>query len=169
MAAIPSGMRTVSAEISPETGAGGFILPNDRVDVVLSARGESGPLRQWRHRQFGNLLANIRVLAIDRPEGKEGQNTAWSPSRNARAETRPRRSPGRQAARCRFVAQHCRRQCGRHQIRRRFQAWRQHQRRSLRRHNPDDDSSKEDGDMKCRKIGDRPDPRGRTSFSAVAA
>src|SRR5580692_4685335 len=33
MAAIlPTGMRAVSTEISPETGAGGFILPNDRVD-----------------------------------------------------------------------------------------------------------------------------------------
>ena len=33
MAAIlPQGMRAISTEISPETGAGGFILPNDRVD-----------------------------------------------------------------------------------------------------------------------------------------
>src|SRR5229473_4740567 len=32
MAAIlPTGMRAISTEISPETGAGGFILPNDRV------------------------------------------------------------------------------------------------------------------------------------------
>src|SRR6266480_409744 len=39
MAAIlPAGMRAVSTEISPETGAGGFILPNDRVDVILSKR-----------------------------------------------------------------------------------------------------------------------------------
>src|SRR5215469_9356711 len=37
MAAIlPSGKRGVSTEISPETGAGGFILPNDRVDVILT-------------------------------------------------------------------------------------------------------------------------------------
>src|ERR1700742_586173 len=37
MAAIlPAGMRAVSTEISAETGAGGFILPNDRVDVILS-------------------------------------------------------------------------------------------------------------------------------------
>ena len=37
MAAIlPTGMRAVSTEISPETGAGGFILPNDRVDVILT-------------------------------------------------------------------------------------------------------------------------------------
>ncbi|MDP1583713.1 MAG: Flp pilus assembly protein CpaB, partial [Bradyrhizobium sp.] len=36
MAAIlPAGMRAISTEISPETGAGGFILPNDRVDVIL--------------------------------------------------------------------------------------------------------------------------------------
>ena len=39
MAAIlPTGMRAISTEISPETGAGGFILPNDRVDVILSRR-----------------------------------------------------------------------------------------------------------------------------------
>ena len=45
MAAIlPTGMRAVSAEISPETGAGGFILPNDRVDVILSKR-EKNPDR----------------------------------------------------------------------------------------------------------------------------
>jgi pilus assembly protein CpaB len=37
MAAIlPSGMRAVSTQISPETGAGGFILPNDHVDVILT-------------------------------------------------------------------------------------------------------------------------------------
>jgi pilus assembly protein CpaB len=39
MAAIlPTGMRAISTEISPETGAGGFILPNDRVDVLLTRR-----------------------------------------------------------------------------------------------------------------------------------
>ena len=47
MAAIlPSGMRAVSTEISPETGAGGFILPNDRVDVILSRRDQARPRRQ---------------------------------------------------------------------------------------------------------------------------
>src|SRR5215467_6936841 len=39
MAAIlPTGMRAISTEISAETGAGGFILPNDRVDVILTKR-----------------------------------------------------------------------------------------------------------------------------------
>jgi pilus assembly protein CpaB len=72
MAAIlPSGMRAISTEISPETGAGGFILPNDRVDVILS-----------RRERIGNndtvnseiILGNIRVLAIDQTvEEKGGQ------------------------------------------------------------------------------------------------
>ncbi len=35
----PAGMRAISTQISPETGAGGFILPNDRVDVILTLRG----------------------------------------------------------------------------------------------------------------------------------
>jgi Flp pilus assembly protein CpaB len=38
MAAIqPHGMRAVPIGISPQTGAGGFILPSDRVDVSLLA------------------------------------------------------------------------------------------------------------------------------------
>src|SRR4029078_4171579 len=39
MAAIlPTGMRAISTEISAETGAGGFIVPHDRVDVILTKR-----------------------------------------------------------------------------------------------------------------------------------
>src|SRR6202041_1164643 len=35
-AVLPQGMRAVAVDISPETGAGGFILPDDRVDVLLT-------------------------------------------------------------------------------------------------------------------------------------
>ena len=77
MAAIlPSGMRAVSTEISPETGAGGFILPNDRVDVILSKRAKDAT-----HPGSADvvnseiILPNIRVLAIDQaPKEKDGQN-----------------------------------------------------------------------------------------------
>ncbi len=37
-AILAAGMRAVSTEISPETGAGGFVLPNDKVDVILTRR-----------------------------------------------------------------------------------------------------------------------------------
>ncbi|MBU6462022.1 MAG: Flp pilus assembly protein CpaB [Proteobacteria bacterium] len=72
MAAIlPSGMRAVSTEISPETGAGGFILPNDRVDVILSKREKSAA--DTVNSEI--ILSNIRVLAIDQaPKEKDGQN-----------------------------------------------------------------------------------------------
>jgi pilus assembly protein CpaB len=78
MAAIlPTGMRAVSTEISPETASGGFILPNDRVDVVLT-RHQKNP----DHADSNDIvvsqiiLSNIRVLAIDQaPKEKDGQNS----------------------------------------------------------------------------------------------
>jgi pilus assembly protein CpaB len=76
MAAIlPTGMRAVSTEVSPETGAGGFILPNDRVDVILSKR-EKNPDRNSPSDTVNSevILSNIRVLAIDQTiEEKNGQ------------------------------------------------------------------------------------------------
>ena len=74
MAAIlPSGMRAVSTEISPETGAGGFILPNDRVDVILSRRAQ-GDRGANASPTSETILANVRVLAIDQTvEEKNGQ------------------------------------------------------------------------------------------------
>jgi pilus assembly protein CpaB len=83
MAAIlPSGMRAVSTEISAETGAGGFILPNDRVDIVLTRRLKNPDGGNNNGPTGGNdlilsevILTNIRVLAIDQaPKEKDGQN-----------------------------------------------------------------------------------------------
>jgi pilus assembly protein CpaB len=77
MAAIlPTGMRAISTEISPETGAGGFILPNDRVDVILSKR-DKNPDKSGSADIINSeiILANVRVLAIDQaPKEKDGQN-----------------------------------------------------------------------------------------------
>jgi pilus assembly protein CpaB len=72
MAAIlPTGMRAVSTQISPETGAGGFILPNDRVDVILSRK---DPDKGGDARTSETVLSSIRVLAIDQNvEEKNGQ------------------------------------------------------------------------------------------------
>src|SRR5246127_2093931 len=78
MAAIlPTGMRAVSTEISPETGAGGFILPNDRVDVILSKH-EKNPDHTGPSDVVNSeiILSNVRVLAIDQaPKEKDGQNS----------------------------------------------------------------------------------------------
>ncbi len=70
-------MRAVSTEISPETGAGGFILPNDRVDVILSKRERNpdqpnaGDVAELRYHPVEHPR-----LAIDQaPKEKDGQTT----------------------------------------------------------------------------------------------
>ncbi len=63
-ALIEPGMRAAAIRIEPETSAGGFILPNDRVDVIDVEKGQT-------------ILRNIRVLAIDqRFNEKAGEQVA---------------------------------------------------------------------------------------------
>ncbi|PZM16028.1 Flp pilus assembly protein CpaB [Rhizobium tubonense] len=56
---LPSGKRAVATEISVATGAGGFILPNDRVDIIMVRKGDTVRF------QTETVLSNVRVLAID--------------------------------------------------------------------------------------------------------
>jgi pilus assembly protein CpaB len=73
---LPSGMRAVATQISADTSAGGFILPNDYVDVIMTRRaqqatagtGDGGFITE-------TILKNIRVLAIDQTiqEDEEGK------------------------------------------------------------------------------------------------
>ena len=70
-AVLPSGMRAISTAISPETGAGGFILPNDRVDVILTRSQKTASGDAYASE---TILTNVRVLAIDQTvEEKNGQ------------------------------------------------------------------------------------------------
>ena len=76
-ATLTDGMRAVSIPISVDSGAGGFILPNDRVDVILSRREKNGDQSNGSDSVRSEIiLSNIRVLAIDQtPREKDGQNT----------------------------------------------------------------------------------------------
>jgi pilus assembly protein CpaB len=68
-AILPHGKRAISLDIAPDTDAGGFILPNDHVDVVLTQKlnGNQGFKSQI-------ILPNVRVLAVDQVLGeKDGQ------------------------------------------------------------------------------------------------
>jgi len=60
-AMVTQGMRAVSVGISTESGAGGFILPNDRVDVIVTGQISEQP-RRFRAITF---LRDVRVLAVD--------------------------------------------------------------------------------------------------------
>lgn len=66
MAAVVSpGMRAVAVPVSARSSAGGFILPNDRVDVIITEQNGNGHAAR-------TLLENIRVLAIDQNFAEDG-------------------------------------------------------------------------------------------------
>jgi pilus assembly protein CpaB len=76
MAAIlPHGMRAVAIDVQPDTGVGGFILPNDHVDIVLTRRDKAAEKVTGVERFISEtVLRNVRVLAVDQNvEDKEGQ------------------------------------------------------------------------------------------------
>jgi pilus assembly protein CpaB len=62
-AILPKGMRAISVAISERSSAGGFILPNDRVDVILTKK-NSGKDNQTIVLSE-TVLSNVRVLAIN--------------------------------------------------------------------------------------------------------
>ncbi|MGD2132135.1 MAG: Flp pilus assembly protein CpaB [Maricaulaceae bacterium] len=65
MAAIlDPGKRAVSTRINAEIGAGGFILPGDRVDAILTWEQENDATGD-RFTTSRTVLENVRVLAID--------------------------------------------------------------------------------------------------------
>jgi pilus assembly protein CpaB len=53
------GMRAVSITISADSGAGGFILPNDRIDLILTRKADAARV------SASIILTDIRVLAVD--------------------------------------------------------------------------------------------------------
>jgi pilus assembly protein CpaB len=65
-AVLPQGMRAVAIDILPETSAGGFILPDDRVDVVLTREDKAGEKATGVEKFISDtILRNVRVLAVD--------------------------------------------------------------------------------------------------------
>lgn len=63
-AVLSPGMRAVAVPISADRGAGGFILPNDRVDVIVSFV-EEDTMGMSRNFMAQTIVENARVLAID--------------------------------------------------------------------------------------------------------
>ena len=74
-AVLSKGMRAVSMEVSAENGAGGFILPDDHVDVILTRRDKAAEKLTGVEKIISEaILRNVRVLAIDQAvEEKAGQ------------------------------------------------------------------------------------------------
>jgi pilus assembly protein CpaB len=64
-AVLEQGKRGISIAVSADSASGGFIVPNDHVDVILSRGTSTGLLSQ-------TLLENVKVLAINTRLGETG-------------------------------------------------------------------------------------------------
>lgn len=73
-AILEGGMRAMAVKIAPESGAGGFILPGDRVDVLLTRQAtvqdENG--KNTQEIMSETVLENVRALAIDQTVNDPG-------------------------------------------------------------------------------------------------
>jgi pilus assembly protein CpaB len=65
-AVLDKGMRGVSIEVSADSASGGFIVPNDHVDIILTRSGQNGQTSE-------TLLSNVRILAINTRLGETGK------------------------------------------------------------------------------------------------
>ncbi|MXN66422.1 Flp pilus assembly protein CpaB [Stappia sp. GBMRC 2046] len=87
MAAIlPKGRRAIAVPVEAVTTAGGFILPGDKVDLILT-RARNG--RSGDGFTSETILANVRVLAIDTTTAGEQDEKALPPGRTATLELSP--------------------------------------------------------------------------------
>lgn len=78
-AVLGRGQRGVSVLVSAASASGGFIVPNDHVDVVLTPSSSTGAVSQ-------TILENVRVLAINTRLGEKGTTGAPADPANPRAE-----------------------------------------------------------------------------------
>jgi pilus assembly protein CpaB len=79
-AVLDSGKRGVSVTVAAEAASGGFVVPNDHVDVVLTRVAAGGG------QMSTTILDNVRVLAINTRLGETGATGAPADPANPRAE-----------------------------------------------------------------------------------
>jgi pilus assembly protein CpaB len=78
-AVLDKGMRGVSIAVTADSASGGFIVPNDHVDVILTRSTPEGQSSE-------TILSNVRVLAINTRLGELGSTGAPDDPNNPRAE-----------------------------------------------------------------------------------
>jgi pilus assembly protein CpaB len=92
-AILPKGMRAISVAISEHSSAGGFILPNDRVDIILTRKLDN-PQATDKIVKSETVLTNVRVLAINQTfrQEKEGDSVTVAEGKTATLELDPHQS-----------------------------------------------------------------------------
>jgi len=91
MAAIlPKGRRAVSVRISEATGAGGFILPNDRVDVLVTRKQTFEGSGSTTVSEL--VLSNVKVLAVNQSLGQTKEGEQYVIGKTATLELEPKQA-----------------------------------------------------------------------------
>jgi pilus assembly protein CpaB len=87
-AILPKGMRAISVAISVRSSAGGFILPNDRVDVILTRKLPNKTVLSE------TVLTNVRILAINQTyrQDETGEKVTVAEGKTATLELDPRQT-----------------------------------------------------------------------------
>ncbi len=85
---LPKGMRAISVAISSRSSAGGFILPDDRVDVILTRKVDAGGVQVAKAE---TVITNVRVLAINQvfKQAAEGEAVTVDHGETATVELDP--------------------------------------------------------------------------------
>lgn len=82
------GMRAVAIEVSAAKTAGGFVLPNNRVDILLTQRCDD-EIRCRTRMSTETILQNVRVLAIDQSGTNPNSDSAVLVGKTATLELSP--------------------------------------------------------------------------------
>lgn len=90
-AVLPKGMRAIAVEVSIAKGAGGFIRPNDKVDVLLTRRLANDSSGRTITE---TVISNVRVMAIDQTYNQDnnGEEVAVNSLSTATLEVEPRQA-----------------------------------------------------------------------------
>ena len=91
---LDSGLRAVALPLTAENAAGGFILPGDHVDVLLTRQVDSAAAATAASTTHGfvtsTVMRNVRVLAID--QNMAAQKTASAVGATATVEATPKQA-----------------------------------------------------------------------------
>jgi len=90
-AILPKGMRAISVAISSRSSAGGFILPDDRVDVILTRKIDAGGVQAVKSE---TVISNVRILAINQlfKQAADGEPVTVDHGETATLELEPRQA-----------------------------------------------------------------------------
>ncbi len=90
-AILPKGMRAISVAISSRSSAGGFILPDDRVDVILTKKIDNNGKTTVKSE---TVISNVRVLAVNQVyrQAQDGEAVTVEKGETATLELTPKQS-----------------------------------------------------------------------------